>query len=546
MTYVRSPSAQGNRKIAPPVPTDYPSWLSKDQAYYFMCNDLLHDADTHASLEWVDNFAYDSEMLHCTLDSDGLSSGPHISDGNTTLGIPRTPGDPYRPYGNRLRWSQAGIGRFPKPVWTDYGGNNTPVDHINLNGPDDKIVFYWHKSGDCWLWIGSSALGAGEEVNGLMVTDGSPNNNQLWTSANYLVGPFPHDHTTTTAKLRFGTSKVPRGSNTQSGSRKTVSFDHTFSKGRTYLGPIFWNDGFDCSFSLPTAKNRQNMTGGMGPQVSIRRSSGGAFSASIDHAEEIVSNVWGSIPVMLMRPKIDGLTGKHFPRPAVRRRWSQFEGRIVSGTGRTEDPVEIDRAYPFVDLSATPRDPAAYGVVAGLRAEDVDDGRISVNSVGEGAMWVCQPAAAGMLPAGTLIQSSGIWGLGEGQPEAGVRSYTVAKTVGDVRDFPGVCDTVTGLLRPPVDRSWETAALKGVADQWDVDCAAPDLAARLGEYVEEVPESSADRIAAAAAAGSGPCRPHDDLRAHHGPVGGERDGPGRLRAGDLHDVIDDDAIFRPY
>ena len=196
---------------------------------------------------------------------------------------------------------------------------------------------------------------------------------------------------------------------------------------------------------------------------------------------EKTGRAYGAIPVIYGSSTelfgiVDGMTGKHHPQPASKRAWGALVGRVVASTGQVETPVTVDRGYVSVDLAGL-ADPAVYGVVASVR----EDGRLSVNSVGEGCVWVIM-GDRGSIPVGTLLQSSGIWGLAEVQSDQRVRSCTVAKTVGEVVTFDRECDRANGLLRPQsFHGGWSVPALRGVANQWGIidDDASAGLYERI-------------------------------------------------------------------
>jgi hypothetical protein len=129
----------------------------------------------------------------------------------------------------------------------------------------------------------------------------------------------------------------------------------------------------------------------------------------------------------------------------------QFVGMIVYATGSYKSfvdetlyegvsAVSINNAHPIIDLVSTRRDKRVYGVVTNMedRAGELDvnrqggdgyadfiNGRIRVNSVGEGGIWVC--SSNGNLDNGDFICSSTVAGYGEKQDDDLLHNYTVAK-----------------------------------------------------------------------------------------------------------------------
>jgi hypothetical protein len=159
-------------------------------------------------------------------------------------------------------------------------------------------------------------------------------------------------------------------------------------------------------------------------------------------------------------PGILNFTGKHRCTPdtilhgLVEHSPDELIGKIVVSTGRyknleDEEIISMDEAIPLVDLSTYDCDARVFGVIAGFeRAEDTrrdfkvgsmcfstnkKDGashqKVIINSVGEGAIWVCN--INGMLSNGDLICSSKIPGYGMHQKSDIVRNYSMAKITCD-------------------------------------------------------------------------------------------------------------------
>ena len=134
-------------------------------------------------------------------------------------------------------------------------------------------------------------------------------------------------------------------------------------------------------------------------------------------------------------------------------------GMAVSSAGRYrnldggEAPTMCE-AIPVVVPTCGANDPRVFGVIGGLRADFKvgnlvfepamsDDVRVTVNSVGEGAMWVCDEG--GPLANGDLITSSSVPGLGCRQADGVVRNYTIAKITCDCL-FEGVRHALVGVV----------------------------------------------------------------------------------------------------
>ena len=129
-----------------------------------------------------------------------------------------------------------------------------------------------------------------------------------------------------------------------------------------------------------------------------------------------------------------------------------YVGLIVSSQGeyitykdnsRTED-INIDDTWPIVDLSNSNNDKKVYGIISNYISSSVKekdysddgfsnglDGRIRINSVGEGAIWLCNKN--GTIENGDYITSTTVTGYGGKQilNEEFLTRYTVAKITCD-------------------------------------------------------------------------------------------------------------------
>ena len=132
-----------------------------------------------------------------------------------------------------------------------------------------------------------------------------------------------------------------------------------------------------------------------------------------------------------------------------------YVGMIVSSTGNFINPVDINEALPYVELSTTSKDKKVFGVISS--GEDTNDNkreyqqgsfvsvmeieendhRAIINSVGEGGMWVCDEN--GSLENGDYITTSNNSGYGMKQDDDLLHNYTVAKITCD-EDFSDMTD----------------------------------------------------------------------------------------------------------
>lgn len=142
---------------------------------------------------------------------------------------------------------------------------------------------------------------------------------------------------------------------------------------------------------------------------------------------------------------------------------SSLAGHLVIATGRYVRPINVDDAVPCVELADTASDPRVFGVISGTQRpagtftlghmtfccangkekdDDYDDDCVvvTVNSAGEGGIWVCDeggPIRNGDL----LVSSSEVRGMAMRQPgPAVVCAATAAKATCD-------CDFDAGLTK---------------------------------------------------------------------------------------------------
>jgi hypothetical protein len=94
-----------------------------------------------------------------------------------------------------------------------------------------------------------------------------------------------------------------------------------------------------------------------------------------------------------------------------------------------KDGITIEDAIPIVQLCKIRKDKRVYGVLGSPTRSTNNKGRLIVNSVGEGAICVCN--CNGNIENGDYIQSSDILGYGEKQDDDLLHNYSVAKAVMD-------------------------------------------------------------------------------------------------------------------
>jgi hypothetical protein len=152
-----------------------------------------------------------------------------------------------------------------------------------------------------------------------------------------------------------------------------------------------------------------------------------------------------------------------------------------------KDAIMISEALPLVKLSASAMDKRVYGVISNIEDDGKrtyhsgsfistlekkeGDNRLYINSIGEGAMWVCN--ANGNLVNGDYICASDIEGLGMKQDSEFLANYTVAKITMDCDFNPSLVNkktavtTVDGKLEfqdtEEEEFEYETASVSGTA-----------------------------------------------------------------------------------
>ena len=123
---------------------------------------------------------------------------------------------------------------------------------------------------------------------------------------------------------------------------------------------------------------------------------------------------------------ISSFTGQHIValnHPVFKK---DYLGLIVSLTGRLIDNAySLVQSTPLVEFSRTRMEKAAYGVLSSCQGGSSYAWVCLANSVGEGAMWVCN--ANGDIAIGDYITSSSVAGYGMRQADDLLHNYTVAK-----------------------------------------------------------------------------------------------------------------------
>jgi hypothetical protein len=123
-----------------------------------------------------------------------------------------------------------------------------------------------------------------------------------------------------------------------------------------------------------------------------------------------------------------------------------YVGRIVVSSGKIatdlkkiddeewtilydKEGITIEDSLPIIRLSRTKKDKRVFGVLGMASRNNSRAERMIVNSVGEGAMWICN--SNGNIENGDYITSSDYLGYGEKQDEIYLCNYTVGKATID-------------------------------------------------------------------------------------------------------------------
>ena len=123
-----------------------------------------------------------------------------------------------------------------------------------------------------------------------------------------------------------------------------------------------------------------------------------------------------------------------------------YIGRIVVSTGKIatdlkgidndsweikydKEGITIEDALPQIELSRKKKDKRVFGVMGSAKRSNSREERLIINSVGEGAIWVCN--SNGNIENGDYITSSDYLGYGEKQYDDLLHNYTIAKATID-------------------------------------------------------------------------------------------------------------------
>jgi hypothetical protein len=151
-------------------------------------------------------------------------------------------------------------------------------------------------------------------------------------------------------------------------------------------------------------------------------------------------------------------TGSHHSASDDLRLWQGDQrGLIVRATGRhralddTLEDVDVNQAIPVVELCDSAKDKRCFGVVGAVESPESGtreymvgawgsfqakcDDRVVVNSVGEGAIWVCD--VGGTIENGDYVTTSAVLGYGMLQDDDLLHNYTIAKITIDCDFEPG-------------------------------------------------------------------------------------------------------------
>ena len=148
---------------------------------------------------------------------------------------------------------------------------------------------------------------------------------------------------------------------------------------------------------------------------------------------------------------LTNFTGSHTSLVEETVDYSQKIGYIVCSSGKHasydkqlygKDAITMNDAVPITRLSSSAKDKKVFGVISA----NEETNKLTINSLGEGAMWICN--INGALENGDYICSSAIEGLGMKQDSEFLANYTVAKITMDCDFSPQL---ITKKISPTAD-----------------------------------------------------------------------------------------------
>jgi hypothetical protein len=161
---------------------------------------------------------------------------------------------------------------------------------------------------------------------------------------------------------------------------------------------------------------------------------------------------------------------------ASKNKYVKLNGSLDTG----KKAITIDESLPVVSLSNVAQDKACFGVVSSTEEANtvyriettnggvishipktLGDNRVIVNSVGEGAIWVCD--ANGPLESGDYITTSNVAGYGQKQTGEFLANYTVAKITMDC-DFTGSNVAVQAIKKAETLKTVTEEVWEGLSD----------------------------------------------------------------------------------
>jgi hypothetical protein len=161
---------------------------------------------------------------------------------------------------------------------------------------------------------------------------------------------------------------------------------------------------------------------------------------------------------------------------ATKNKYVKLNGSLDTG----KKAITIDESLPVVSLSNVAQDKACFGVVSSTEEANtvyriettnggvishipktLGDNRVIVNSVGEGAIWVCD--ANGPLESGDYITTSNVAGYGQKQTGEFLANYTVAKITMDC-DFTGSNVAVQAIKKAETLKTVTEDVWEGLSD----------------------------------------------------------------------------------
>ena len=231
------------------------------------------------------------------------------------------------------------------------------------------------------------------------------NDNGIWREVNSVTDDISGNANTVIANTTFTSPNVGYYNQYAVVIRKIYSFTGS-ATAVTYVSIGEW-ELYGTPDTVPAVRVRENNL----ELVPSGRGNVGIGKANPTQALDVSGSI-------VATGTITPFTGSH----RVSATLSEFDvGKLVSSIGNIPT-IEINNAWPNVQLSHTENDPSVFGVITKSSAT-----YNLVNSVGEGSLWVTDKN--GPISTGDLLTSSSVLGYGQKQSDDVVHNYTACRAL---------------------------------------------------------------------------------------------------------------------